>query len=506
LIQALRDANAYDHPVEAIEVVETHISWVLLTGTYAYKLKKPVKFPFLDFSTLEQRKKFCDEELRLNRRLAPSLYLGVVPIGGTVESPRIGELPAIEHAVKMRQFPGTSLIDRKLATGHVTAEDFRAFAETLADFHARLEPASPDVRLGSAEIIIRTALNNFRELKAATSDRDRDALGPIGEWTEMQCARLEATFMQRKAGGAIRECHGDLHLKNLVHLDGRIVAFDALEFEPELRWMDVMSETAFLTMDLIAHDRDDLAHELLSRYLECSGDYAGFDVLPFYLVYRALVRAKVAALGDWQSHSTAGGSYLRIATQLSARNTTPLLVITHGLSGSGKSTIAEQLIGRLPAVRIRSDLERKRLFGFTSRADTRSGVATGIYDANASARTYAALGEYARLGIEAGFNIIVDAAFLHRTERDAFSALAARTGAGFVVLDCRCPESVLRERIARRRTEREDPSEATGDVLAHQLSAAEPLTADERPRAVSVATDGAVDIPRLLRRIAALRI
>jgi aminoglycoside phosphotransferase family enzyme len=279
-----------------VELVDTHISWVLLTGKYAYKVKKPVKFPFLDFTSLERRKKFCDEELRLNRRLAPALYLDVVPIGGTVENPRIGELPAIEHAVKMRQFPGTALVDRKLATGDVSAQDFLAFAETLASFHAHLEPASPDTRFGSAEIIVRTALSNFRELESASDDRNVDVLAPIGDWSAAGCARLEATFTRRKSGGAIRECHGDLHLKNLAHLDGRIVAFDALEFEPELRWMDVMSETAFVTMDLIAHDRNDLAHELLSRYLECSGDYAGFDVLPFYLVYRALVRAKVAAL------------------------------------------------------------------------------------------------------------------------------------------------------------------------------------------------------------------
>lgn len=507
MIQALRRADAYDHAVEAIELVDTHISWVLLTGKYAYKVKKPVKFPFLDFTTLERRKKFCEEELRLNRRLAPSLYLDVVPIGGTVEKPRIGQVPAIEHAVKMRQFPSKALVDRKLATGGVTAEDFHAFAEMLADFHAHLEPASPDTRHGSAGLIIQTTLDNLRELESASAARDLDALGPIGDWTEKQCARLEQTFTRRKAGGAIRECHGDLHLKNLVHLDGRIVAFDALEFEPELRWMDVMSETAFLTMDLLAHDRSDLAHELLSRYLECSGDYAGFDVLRFYLVYRALVRAKVAALGDWQAHSTVDGTaYLRLAAQLSARTGTPLLAITHGLSGSGKSTVAERLIGSLPAVRIRSDLERKRLFGFSSGADTRSGVATGIYDASASARTYSVLGEYARLGVEAGFNVIVDAAFLHRAERSAFAALAARTGASFVVLDCQCPETVLRDRIARRRAAREDPSEATVDVLAHQLAHAEPLTADEQSRAVGIATDGTIDIPLLLHRVAALRI
>jgi aminoglycoside phosphotransferase family enzyme/predicted kinase len=503
LVEALLRADAYDHPVEAIELVETHISWVLLTGTYAYKIKKPARFPFLDFSTLERRKKFCDEELRLNRRLAPTLYLDVVPIGGSAENPKIGQLPAIEYAVKMRQFPGAAQLDRKLALGTVKAEDLRGFAATLADFHARLEPAPADTRLGSPAIIIRTALNNVRDLEDATNDTDLDALGALGDWTETQCVRLEDAFTRRKRAGAIRECHGDLHLRNLVHLDDRIVAFDALEFEPELRWMDVMSEAAFLTMDLIAHGRGDLAHEFLSRYLECSGDYAGFDVLPFYLVYRALVRAKVEALRKQQSPSTAGQiSYVRLAAELIAHRDRPMLVITHGLSGSGKSTVAESLIGSLPAVRIRSDLERKRLHGFAAGADSRSGVATGIYDARASERTYAALERYAALGLEAGLNIIVDAAFLRRAERDVFAALAARFDARFVMLDCQCSEVALRDRIARRRAARQDPSEATIDALAYQFAHSEPLAAEEHSHVVSVATGQAIDVADLRRRIA----
>jgi predicted kinase len=403
----------------------------------------------------------------------------------------------------MRQFPTAAQLDRKLATSTVTPGDFRAFAEALANFHAHLEPAPSSTRLGNAAVVIQTALGNLRELEAAT-DHDRDLFAAIDDWTEAQCARLQVVFARRKAAGTIRECHGDLHLGNLVHLDGRIVAFDALEFEPELRWTDVISEAAFLFMDLTAHGRSDLAHEFLSRYLECSGDYAGFEVLPFYLVYRALVRAKVAALRERQSHSTANrGSYLHLAMQLTARRGAPLLVITHGLSGSGKSTVAAALIGSLPAVRIRSDLERKRLFGLSADADTRSGVASGIYDANASARTYAVLGEYARLGIEAGFDMIIDAAFLRRSERAAFAALAAHSGARFVVLDCQCSEAALRDRIARRTAAHTDPSEATANVLDHQLDHAEALTADERPNVISVLTDGPVDPSDLTRHLRA---
>jgi aminoglycoside phosphotransferase family enzyme/predicted kinase len=489
LIEALLRPGAYDHPVDTIQLVETHISWVLLTGPYAYKIKKPVRFSFLDFSTLERRKKFCDEELRLNRRLAPSLYLAVVPIGGTEQSPILGRAPAIEYAVKMRQFPHAARLDQMLARDAVNAADFREFARRVAEFHAGLEPPPPDTRLGSPAIVIRNALNNLRDLEDAVNDAELDILVGLGEWTESQCVRLEEAFKRRKKAGAIRECHGDLHLQNLVAIDGQIVAFDALEFEPELRWMDVMSETAFLTMDLTAHGRADLAHEFLNSYLECSGDYVGLEVLPFYLVYRALVRAKVDTLRARQASAGAADQipYVRQAARLIARDRSPLLLITHGLSGSGKSTVAELLVGSMPAVRIRSDLERKRLHGFAAHADTESRVAEGIYSANASQQTYATLAHYAQLGLEAGLNIVVDAAFLSRSERRAFADLAARCGARFLVLDCQCPEAVLRARIAQRRAVRTDPSEATADVLDYQLTHAEPLDAEQRD-AVSLDT------------------
>jgi hypothetical protein len=508
LIQALREPDAYDHPVDDVELVETHISWVLLAGEYAYKIKKPVSLPFVDFGTLERRRKFCDEELRLNRRLAPSIYVEVIPIGGTAQEPVLGGEPAIEYAVKMRRFPSGARVDRQLRTGAVTADDLRKFAVAVAQFHASLEPAPGDTRLGSAAIVIRNALNNLRDLEHAVSDADLDAVTELREWTESQCLRLDEAFSRRKRSGMIREGHGDLHLENLVYLDGEITAFDALEFDPELRWMDVMNETAFLVMDLVAHDRPDLAYEFLNRYLEISGDYAGLEVFEFYLAYRALIRAKVMEIRDQQREGSGGGNgadkipYLTHAMRMIARDPPPLLMITHGLSGSGKTTVTDLLIGGLHAVRIRSDLERKRLHGFAADADTESGVGQDLYEPQATAETYAALEHYAALGLGIGLNVIVDAAFLHRAERAALRNLAARRNARFVVLDCTCPEAQLRERIARRRAMRADASEATADVLDYQLRHEEPLDAAELPSVVRIDTSGRLDRAALVALIA----
>lgn len=536
LIRALMRPGAYDPRPEAVELVETHISWVLLAGDYAYKIKKPVRFAFVDFSTLELRKQFCDEELRLNRRLAPEIYLDVVPIGGTRSDPAIGREPAIEYAVVMRRFSSDARADRQLAQGTLDAEDFRAFGERLARFHEGLVPAGPDMRHGSPAHVIRNALDNLADLEGTAPEGDLEALARLRAWTQDQCRRLERTFGERKNGGFVREGHGDLHLENLFYQEGRIRAFDALEFDAELRWMDVMNEAAFLAMDLAAHGRPDLQYEFLNRYLETSGDYQGLAVLRFYLVYRALVRAKVALLRERQ---TDGGArripYLEHALELAAiaaeaaptarpsaaeaapparplaaeargaapdlRRRKPLLVVTHGLSGSGKTSVTSTLVGPLRCVRVRSDLERKRLHGVAADADTGSGVGEGLYAEDASRLTYEALARAAAAAVSAGINVIVDASFLGKSERRIFAAIAQDCKARFVVLDCAAPVDVLRERIAARRAAHSDASEARGEVLDHQLRQAEPLSAEELARTVHVDTREPFDPAALERQI-----
>jgi uncharacterized protein len=497
LIDALLDPARYPDNVDTVELVQTHISWVLLAGDYAYKIKKPVKLPFVDFSSAEARRRFCEDELALNRRLAPELYLEVLTIGGSREDPKLGDEPAIEHAVRMKRFPAQARLDRRLARSGPDAAAIRALAELLAGFHAGLAPVTADADREAARLRA-AALENIDELEPrAGSDREREALGALRAWTEAESDRLAERLRARRAAGAVRECHGDLHLENLVELDDRIVPFDALEFDRELRTIDVLNETAFLTMDLLAHGHSDAAFTFLNRYLEVGGDYDGLDLLRYFLVYRALVRAKVRALGQQQgarldSGNDGPGPYFRLAVALLDTGA-PLLVITHGLSGSGKTTATEALIAQLPALRLRSDLERKRLHGLA--ADTRSGSAVGggLYDESATATTYRRLEQCAARGLAGGFNIIVDATFLERERRDDFRRLAGVAGAGFAIVDFRAPESVLRERVSKRSRERSDASEADIDVLNHQLAHAEPLTDEERELTVAVDTTATSD-------------
>jgi aminoglycoside phosphotransferase family enzyme/predicted kinase len=497
LPESLCDPRCYGAGVRRVRLVETHVSWVFLTGRYAYKVKKPVKLPFVDFSTLKLRKRFCDEELRVNRRLARDLYVSVVPIGGTPAAPRIGRKPPFEYAVKMREFPSDARLDRRLAANRVPRAAIAEFGAALAEFHGRL----PAVRGISPEAIGAAAARNIDELAALlNSSREGEALALLRAWTKRQRTRI-APVLARRATNAHRECHGDLHLQNLLWRDGRVMAFDALEFDRTLRDVDVVSEAAFLAMDLHAHGRVDLEYELLNRYFEVGGDYSGLDVLPFYLVHRALIRAKVAAIKRAQSPDGHGPErYLATALDLAAPKS-PLLVITHGLSGSGKTTITNELVGRLPAIRARSDLERKRMHGLTAAARSGSGLGTGLYAAGATRRTYAALADIADALLRNGENALIDAAFLRRAERLELRQVAAFNAAKFAILDCAASPAELRRRIKLRSRAGRDASEADLAVLDFQLATAEPLDRAERKHAVTVDTEKDIRYADLAARL-----
>jgi aminoglycoside phosphotransferase family enzyme/predicted kinase len=499
LVLALRDPACYPHDVSRIELIETHISWVLLTGSFAYKVKKPVRLDFLDFSILEARRRFCEEELRLNRRFAPELYLDVVTIGGTAEAPRIAATPAIEFAVRLRQFPPDAGLDRRVAADAVSGGEMRQLAQTIAHFHAEQPPA------GSAGAHTEASAN-LRELERTLAAAGwRYPLDRVRGWTAERLDALSAAFAAREQAGAIRECHGDLHLENLVVLDGRIVPFDALEFSAALRTTDVVDEAAFLAMDLLAQGRGDLAFEFLNRYFEITGDYAGLEVLRFYLVYRALVRAKVRAVKATQAGRTAElekrvRPYLELAESLTQRRR-PLLAIARGLSGSGKTHVTSELVPRLPALRVRSDLERKRLHGVDAEAHEAFDVGEGRYARSATDRTYAALEQAVDHALTGELDIIADATFLSLARRARFRALAANHGARFAILDCTAPEATLRERIRTRAAARRDASEATGSVLDAQLRGAEALDREEAAHVVEIDTSRTVNYDALAAKL-----
>jgi hypothetical protein len=495
LVERLRDPACFPHAVRRVALLETHISWVLLTGEYAYKLKKPLDLGFLDFSTLAARRRACEEEIRLNRRTAPQLYLEVVPITGTEAAPKMGGAgAALDYAVKMREFPQEALLDRVAARGELGLRLMDQLAAAIARFHASVERAGPETAFGTPGEVIAPARQNFEQIRPLVGDADgRAALGRLAAWTEREFGRLADAFAARKRDGFVRECHGDLHLGNLIALEGAPVAFDCIEFNATFRWIDVMSEVAFLVMDLADHGLVGHAWRFLNAYLAATGDYAGLGVLRFYLVYRAVVRAKIAAM---RAHQLPAGppergrieresrAYLGLAEAFSALDRRAL-VITRGLSGSGKTVFAQLLVEEIGAISVRSDLERKRLHDVAPEARTASPVGGGIYTAEANARTYERLREVARTCVEAGFPAVADAAFLALEERDAFRALARRLGVPFAIAACEAPESVLRERIRARSG---DASEATLEVLAHQLATAAPLAPEERTFAVGVDT------------------
>lgn len=298
LIKALGEASAYVHEVASVRMVETHISWVLLTGQYAYKIKKPVNFGFLDFSTLEKRRFFCHEELRLNRRLAANLYLEVVPITGKPDHPKMGGTgEAIEYAVKMIQFPSGQLLSEHAERGNLGVDEIDQITRIIADFHETIEKTTKDSPYGNSENIRHWFVGNFDLIRPLLeNDSHKQQLQAIRTWGNGEWCNKKALMQHRRQQGNVRECHGDLHLSNMTIINGQITLFDCIEFNPMLRWINVISEVAFLIIDLLHFGYEHHAYRFLNHYLHYTGDYLGLALLRYYLVYRALVRGKVSLL------------------------------------------------------------------------------------------------------------------------------------------------------------------------------------------------------------------
>jgi hypothetical protein len=514
LIQALTDRSVYAHPTTEIAVLQTHISWVVLTGPYAYKIKKPVNFGFIDFSTLAKRHFFCQEELRLNRRLAPQLYLEVIAISGTPEHPRFhGTGAPIEYAVKMRQFAQGQLLSHLLDAGTLQGAHIDHLAHEVSAFHARIPRAYPESRFGTPEVIYQPVQENFQHLFDALDDPVRQVHAKeLEHWCQRTCAARRPDFVARKRDGFVRECHGDMHLGNMILQDDEVVIFDCIEFNDTFRWIDVASEVAFCTMDLADRGRPDLAHRFLNAYLEVTGDYGLLVPLPFYLTYRAMVRAKVAGIRLGQRELSPEeaahvrqefGSYLDLAERYT-RPSRPRLLITHGVSCSGKTSGTQWVVEATGANRLRSDVERKRFLGLAPLERSTGRRTLDLYAPNVTQRTYAQLAQEATLVVQAGFMVIVDATFLQRAQRGAFRRLATQLGVPFTILDFRAHAETLRRRVAHRSAHADDASEADLAVLHRQLAAQEPLTTDEQACTLTIDTDAPQAIEHMLRTIKAM--
>jgi len=489
LIADLRRPDAYPHAVKApVEVHQTHISIIFLAGDFAYKIKQAIKTDFLDYSTLRLRKHFCDEEIRLDRRFVQDLYLGVVPVTRSDDGIEIqGSGETIEYAVKMRRFPDDALLSQRIGSGKLTTSEVDQLAATVAGFHQKASVGKNGVAAEWPEFLRENAGQIIRTLASTANHKASTKLDVLGDWLDDFFGRSFTSIDDRVAAGFVRECHGDLHLANVVHWENQLVPFDGIEFNEHLRWIDTLSDAAFLAMDFAAHNRLDLSRRFTNAYLERTGDYDSLHLLRLFLVYRSLVRALAASMRDDQVDTN---KHVALAHQFTLGDV-PQLWITHGLSGSGKTTLSQNVIQRRDAIRLRSDIERKRMFGLLPHMRPAAELTSKLYSDDSNKRTYLRLHELARGVLAAGYSVIVDATFLKQADRQRFRDLAEKEGVCFAILDCQSDVQTLRKRVADRANQGNDASDADIQVLEHQIANNEPLSDEER--------DLVVDIPDVMQ-------
>jgi aminoglycoside phosphotransferase family enzyme/predicted kinase len=495
LVDGLSEESSFDHPVSGpVEVHETHISWVFLAGDYAYKVKKPITNDFLDYGSLALRKRMCEEELRLDARYTEGLYLDVVPI--TVDEGQLqvnGSGVPVEYAIKMHRFPEDALLSHRLDQGTLTTDEVHQLATLVAEFHLDATRADHDMPWGAPELVFENMSDVIGDLRSVPirlrDDRQAFAkqLQSLQHWSKEFFDDHRQLFQQRIHNGFIRECHGDLQLSNVFHWKDRLMPFDGIEFNEEFRWIDVLSDAAFLAMDFAARGHVDLSRLFMNAYLERTGDHASLALLRWYLVYRALVGAEVAAMRANQVEASSSDCSEAIADcrdhlDLGSRFSLPderRLWITHGLSGSGKSTGSELVVARHGAIRLRSDIERKRHYGLPIGHRPNAAETEKIYSVEANDATYCRIRRLTRCILDAGFSVVVDATFLRQQDRELFRELADSCRVSFSILDFKADESTLRQRIADRDSSGTDVSDAGISVLEMQLKTQQPLAPEE---------------------------
>lgn len=490
LVARLLDPAAYPHSTADLRLIETHISWVFLTGDLVYKVKKPCNLGFLDFSSLERRRRCCEEEVRLSGRFAPELYLGVVPITGPAEAATVdGAGPPIEWAVRLRQFDEAGRLDRLFDERKLSADDCERLGVEIAHVEERLAVADPQAGWGTPDAFATTVAMNLDQIRKARPEVATRA-DSLASWIAAEVARVRDAIEERVAAGKIRECHGDLHLANIVLHDGQLMAFDGIEFNESLRWIDVANDIAFLAMDLHARGRPDLAARVVNAWVEAADDHAATAVLPLYLVYRGIVRAAVAAIrhtqavaaGDTAAAEAAhheSDRYLDLAVALTAPGR-PRLFVTTGVSGTGKTSLAARLVDACGAIRLRSDVERKRLAGMAATdRPTDEDHARDLYGAEMTARVYRRLATLAATVLQAGRSVVVDATCNTREQRDLLAAVARDAGVPLVWLELDVPAEFVLARVAARQAANTDASDASLDVVRSQLASRQPITPEE---------------------------
>lgn len=485
-IAALLNPAVYPVRTGSVQHLQTHISHLFLTDEEVYKIKKPVDFGFLDFTTLELRHHFCREELRLNRRLSPDIYREVVALrdDGTGGLRFDGTGAVREYAVRMRRMPAERMMSRLLDEGRVAAEEIDQIAARVASFHAAAACDERIAAFGSPAALRRNWEENLRQTepyRGRTLSAADHRL--IGAWALQLLDERTALFAARQQGGFIRECDGDLHSENIC-LDGQVHIFDCIEFSERFRMSDTSADVAFLAMDLEQHGRRDLAERFVERYQASSGDAGLRELLPFYLVNRAFIRGKVESfrlddplIPEEERQAAAGRArrFFRLARGYILRQRlAPTLLITCGASGCGKSVLARELAFELGLAYFNSDSERKQLAGI---APTERGAA--IYDADWNRATYDRLLVLAAAELAAGRSVVLDATWRRREERQRCAALAADQGARLVIMAPVCPPELVQQRLLQRQEADCDSSDGTWQIYLSQAAQIDPPQSDE---------------------------
>lgn len=488
LIQALKNKQLFNHPVTGFQVIETHISFVLLTGEYAYKIKKPVNLGFVNFTKLEDRFLDCKQELLLNLPLASPIYLEVVAIHGSPTKPNFSSMgEIIEYAVKMRQFNQDDKFDNLCNLGKLSEAQIVDIARQIAQFHQTTEIAAESTSYGSPGNIEQAMLENFDVCQQMIAEQAEQSdpiksLQILKSWSCKMYHNRRTFMTHRKKQGFVRNCHGDLHLGNIAEYNGKNIIFDRLEFNADFRFIDTINEIAFLIMDLEMHGQFSLANLFLNEYLTHTGDYEGLELLNFYKIYRAMVRAKVALLTPAPAHEKMQTflRYIEYAVKITTQPS-PLLVIMSGVSGSGKSELAREIAKGLQAIHIRSDIERKRLYSHIDNKEE-------LYTSEKSFATYKRLLRLSSTLLQLGFKVIVDATFLIRNARKEYYDYASENQIPMKVIQAIAPIEILQQRITTRMQQNSSESDADLAVLEKQLTNAEPFSLSEQPYLLTVDT------------------
>ncbi|VAW45489.1 FIG00496272: hypothetical protein [hydrothermal vent metagenome] len=501
LINLLCLPESYPHSVEVITTIETHISMVFLTGPYAYKLKKEVDFGFLNFSTLALRKKYCHLELQLNRRYSPELYLGVVAIyldkhNQVAWQPTDQTPEPIEYLVKMKQFDPNDVLGKKLQTESLSPQQVSLLARLIADFHQSAEalcnqPALVKTPLGTPKTLLHPMLDNFPTLYEHANPNNLPQLKTLERWTQQQFKQLASFMQSRRDNGNVKACHGDLHMDNMTLIQHQPVLFDGIEFNEAFRWIDVISDLAFLLIDLDFKKQPALAAQILSLYLSQTTDYQALKLLTFYRVYRALVRAKITTLRATQLPNNSlektrlmqtAQQYMHLALHYTQPKTKARLILLQGVSGSGKSYLSDQLLSVVEdAIILSSDRVRKQLYGISPSDRVSDVEKKQLYSAKMNRKVYQTLLEQAERILLLGFNVIIDATFLQHKHRSPFYALCERLNLniayGVIYIDT--PKALATLSIEARAHQNDNPSDANVSVMLNQYPQLEPPIASE---------------------------